>query len=119
MPEKVPWSSRSRNSSSGVLARDMAPTNTVIAKSERNTIGLRPKRSPKDPQTGPIKAAINGAPPKQRPAHSSISPRSVSPICSSKLGKNGKKLIIPSPDRKLAIQTAVNVRCQELMRPAC
>jgi len=79
----------------------------------RQIINLRPSRSPRAPQIGDIKVAASGAAPKSTPAQSRTDASSWTPNSSSRLGKKGKKLIIPIEVIRFASQMTRKVRFQE------
>ena len=90
------------SSSQGVRAKPIAPTKSVMASIDRRTMSLRLKRSPIEPHTGPMTAAARGAAPKVMPDQRWTAARSWTPSSSRKLGKNGRKLIMPRATMRFA-----------------
>ena len=100
------------SSCAGVLTKPIPPTKTAMASIARHTITFRPKRSPMAPQSGAEIVAESGAAAKQRPAQRLMEASPSTPISSRRLGKNGRKLIIPIEVIRLAVHTTQYVRFQ-------
>ena len=100
-------------SQAGVGANGITAISTETTSAARNTMSLRPTRSPTAPQNGPASAAAKGPAAKIKPAHMLTSPSSSIPKrCSMYRGRVGKTAINPIDTTNRLGQTTSQLRAR-------
>ncbi len=116
-PAKAPISARTAKNSHTVNDRPISAVKMPIAKVERSSICLRPRRSAMRPQSGEAKAATSGVTPLRMPAQRSTALGLVTPSSGRNSGMIGLRMVNDS-DMMNWMPTITHIRRAHPSAPA-